>query len=401
VARFHYAATRPDGRPITGVQKARDRERAVRILAKRRLRNIRLTEKRSIMQIELTKPKVKREEIMHLSRQLGAFVRAGLPLIEAVHTLGEESRNSTMQAMLFDVRDGLQRGEPLTECIDRHPRVFPEFYRGILRSAELTGRLDSVLDQLATYLERDLEVRRKIRAAMIYPSMIVLLSIVTVVILATFVLPRYETFFAGLGAQLPLPTRILLAITGFISTWGWLLAIVIGGLAFLIVVVTRTHAGRRARDQLYLHLPLIGGAVRIALVERFCRVLGSMATAGVSLPESLRVATESLHNLVFISALTGVGEAMLEGEGLAIPLADTGLFPVTAARMIRVGEDTGTLASQLEFAARYYESELDYKIKNLVGLVEPMVILSMGLIVGFVAVAFVSAMYGIFNQVHV
>src|SRR5262249_19584695 len=151
------------------------------------------------------KPRVRREEIMHLSRQLAAFVRAGLPLMEAVHTLGEESRNSAVQQMMADVKDGLQRGETFVQCIDRHPRIFPEFYLGILRSAEMTGRLDTVLDQLATYLERDLEVRRKIRAAMIYPSMIIALSIITVIVLATFVLPRFETFFANLDAQLPLP----------------------------------------------------------------------------------------------------------------------------------------------------------------------------------------------------
>jgi type IV pilus assembly protein PilC len=231
--------------------------------------------------------------------------------------------------------------------------------------------------------------------------MIIFMSLVTVIVLASFVLPRFETFFASLGAKLPLPTRMLLAFTGFVTTWWWLVLSVLAGLVLLVFLTVRTHGGRRLRDRFYLWIPVIGPTVRIALVERFCRVLGSMANSGVSLPEGLRVATESLRNLVFISALADVGEAMREGEGLAAPLADTGLFPVTAARMIRVGEDTGTLHVQLEFAARYYESELDYKIKNLVALVEPLVIMTMGLMVGFVAIALVSAMYGIFNQVQV
>ncbi len=401
MAKFHYAAIRADGRRVTGVQKARDRRRAERILHRRRLRNIRLTEKKSVLQVEITAPRVKREEIMHLSRQLAAFVRAGLPLIEAVHTLGEEAKSAVLQRMLADVEEGLHRGETLWECLDRHPRIFPEFYRGILRSAELSGRLDSVLDQLATYLERDLEARRKVKAAMIYPSMIIVLSLVTVVVLATFVLPRFEVFFNSLNAQLPLPTRMLLAITGFLSHWWWLLLTSAAGLGLLIMLVLRTHRGRRARDRIYLGLPVIGETVRFALVERFCRVLASMASAGVSLPEALRVATESLRNLVFISSLAQVSEAMLEGEGIARPLADTGLFPVTAARMIRVGEDTGTLDVQLDFTARYYESELDYRLKKLTALVEPAVILAMGVMVGFVAIALVSAMYGIFSQVRV
>jgi type IV pilus assembly protein PilC len=401
VAKFQYAAVRPDGTRVTGVQKARDRKRAERILQRRQLRNIRLTEKKGVMQIELTKPKASREEIMHMSRQLAAFVRAGLPLIEAVHTLGEEAKNSTMRNMLADVQEGLERGEAIWSAMDRHPHIFPEFYRGIVRSAEVTGRLDEVLDQVSTYLERDIEIRRRLKAAMIYPTMIIGMSILTVVVLASFVLPRFKEFFNSLGATLPLPTRMLLWVTDFLTGYWIPTLAVLGAVVATIFFGVRTTGGRKFRDRLYLKLPIIGQTVQIALVERFCRVLGSMANSGVSLPEGLRVATESLRNVIFMNALADVGEAMLEGEGLAGPLADTGLFPITAARMIRVGEDTGTLHVQLEFAARYYESELDYKIKNMVALIEPTVILGMGLIVGFVAIALVSAMYGIYRQVKV
>jgi type IV pilus assembly protein PilC len=401
MAKFHYVATRPDGRRATGVQKAKNRKRAERILQRRKLRNVRLTEQRTLLAFEVKSSRVKREEIMHLSRQLAAFVRAGLPVMEAVHVLGQEATNSAVRSMMADVEEGLHRGETISECLDRHPKIFPEYYRGILRSAELTGRLESVLDQLATYLERDLEARRKIKSAMVYPSLIIGLSMVTVIIMATFVLPRFEVFFASLDAKLPLATRMLLAVTNFMSQWWWA---VLGGLGLVILVIVialRTVGGRRMRDRIYLRLPIIGDTVRYALVERFCRILSSMASSGVSLPEALRVATESLRNMVFISALAQVSEAMLEGEGLAAPLARTGQFPATAARMIRVGEETGTLDMQLEFTARYYESELDYKLKKLTALIEPIVILAMGLIVGFVAIALVSAMYGIFRQVHI
>jgi type IV pilus assembly protein PilC len=338
---------------------------------------------------------------MHLSRQLGAFIRAGLPLVDAVQTLGEEASNSSLRRMMAEVVDGLRGGDKLSECIDRHPRIFPEFYRAILRSAELTGQLDAVLDQLAKYLERDLEARRKIQAALVYPAMIALMSVVTVVVLASFVLPRFKVFFAGMNAKLPLPTRMLLAVTDFLTNWWWAVLIgitvaVLGGYA-----VQRTRSGRYARDRLVLAVPVLGDTVKYALVERFCRVLSSMASAGVSLPEALRVATDSLRNVVFVRSLSLVGEAMLAGDGLARPLARTGLFPATAARMMRVGEETGTLDTQLEVTARYYEGELDYKLKKLTALFEPAVIIVMGLIVGFVAVALVSAMYGVFDQVHI
>jgi type IV pilus assembly protein PilC len=357
--------------------------------------------KKSLLQKELFGSSIKRDELMHLSRQLGAFVRAGLPLIEAVRILGEEAKGSAVRSTMADIEEGLRRGEPLSDCLDRHPRVFPGYYRGIMRSAELTGQLDVVLEQLAKYIERDLEARRKITSALIYPLVIAGMSLVTVVVLAAFVLPKFKLFFASLNATLPLPTRMLLAITDFLTEW-WLA--VLSGVAaatILILLVLSTEAGRFLKDRFLLRLPLVGGTIRIALVERFCRVLASMASAGVALPEALAVATQSLRNRVFMRALSHVGEEMLRGEGLARPLSKVNLFPSTAARMIRVGEETGTLDAQLEVTARYYEGELDHRLKKLTAYFEPAVIVAMGLVVGFVAVAMVSAMYGIFNQVDI
>jgi len=401
MTRFAYVAMAPDGQLTSGVQKAANREAAELALYEQELRDIRVTERRSLLKAELTAPRVKREAVMHLSRQLGAFIRAGLPLIDAVHTLGAEAENSSVRRMMREVEDGLRGGEKLSDCFDRHPKIFPEYYRGILRSAELSGQLDTVMEQLAKYLERDLEARRKIKAAMIYPAMIAAMSVVTVVVLASFVLPRFKEFFASLHAELPLPTRMLLAVTDFLSNWWWALLAGLVTVAVVVAAALRTEAGRYARDRIVLKVPALGPTVRFALVERFCRILSSMVGAGVALPEALRVATESLRSLVFMRALSRVGEALLEGEGLAAPLAATALFPMTAAQMMRVGEETGTLDAQLEVAARYYEGELDYKLKKLISLFEPAVIIVMGLVVGFVAVALVSAMYGIFNQVNV
>lgn len=357
--------------------------------------------KNGVLQLEIFPARVKRDELMHLSRQLGAFVRAGVPLIEAVRILAQETKNKTVKSMMTDVEEGLRRGERLSDCLNRHPKIFPEYYRGIMRSAELTGQLDIVLEQLSKYLERDLEARRKISAALIYPAVIAVMSLITVVVLAVFVLPKFKVFFSSLDAKLPLPTRILLAITDFFTQWWWAVAGGVAVVALLSFLIVRTPSGRYARDRFLLRLPLIGDTIRTALVERFCRVLASMASAGVSLPEALRVSTQSLRNRVFIRALGTVGDAMLRGEGLAGPLARTNLFPATAARMIRVGEETGTLDTQLEVTAKYYESELDHRLKRLTAYFEPAVIIAMGLIVGFVAVALVSAMYGVFNQVEV
>lgn len=399
MVRYAYTATGPDGRAVSGVEKAPSREAAELTLYGKGYRYIALSEKASPLRLELSAPRVKRTDVMHLSRQLGAFVRAGVPLVEAIRTLGQESTNSSVRAMMADVESGLRRGERLSECLERHPKIFPDYYRGILRSAELTGHLDTVLDQLAHYLERDLDARRKVSAAMIYPTVIIGMSVVTVVVLAGFVLPRFKIFFASLHARLPLPTRMLLAVTDFLTAWWW--AVLAGVLVVVLAgfLVVRTEAGRYGRDRLLLALPVIGDTIRCTLVERFCRVLAAMVSAGVALPEALRVSTGSLRNRVFTRALAVAGEAMLRGEGLARPLAGTGLFPPTAVRMLRVGEETGTLDVQLEVTAKYYESELEYKLKRLTAIIEPTVIVGVGVIVGFVAIALVSAMYGIFNQV--
>lgn len=399
--RFAYVAVTPDGQQVKGTARATSRGDAEVALYGKELRDLRVKEKKSILQYEITGPRIKRAEVMHLSRQIAAFLRAGLPILDAVHTIGAESESSSVRRMMNDIEDGLRTGERFSDCLERYPKVFPGFYRGIVRSAELTGELDSVLARLALYIERDLEARRKIKSALIYPSAVAVMSVVTVVVLAVYVLPKFEVFFEDLDAELPLPTRMLLGFTDFIGTWWWALAGGLGAVLLIGFLVTRFRGGKYARDALLLKLPVIGETIRYALVERFCRVLASMVSAGVNLTEALSVTTEALRNRVFIRRLSKVSDAMLEGEGIAGPLARTRLFPGTATQMLRIGEETGSLDDQLQVTAEYYEVELDYKIKKLTALFEPAVIVVMGGIVGFVAIALVSAMYGIFQQVDI
>jgi type IV pilus assembly protein PilC len=399
--KFAYTAVASDGRASSGTVAFDTRAAAELALYDRDLREIRVVEKRSLLQMDIAGSSVKRADLMHLSRQLAAFVRAGLPILDAVHTIATESENGATRRVMHDIEDSLRAGERFSDCLDRHPKVFPEFYRGIVRSAELTGELDSVLTRLAGYIERDLEARRKIKSATMYPAVIVVMSIITVVVLASFVLPKFKVFFASLNAKLPLPTRMLLAVTDFMTSWWWAIAVGVAAAMVLVIAVLQTERGKYGRDRLLLAIPVLGETIKFALCERFCRILASMVSAGVPLPESLRVATESLKNRVYIRALSSVGEAMLEGEGLSVPLAAVEMFPNTAVQMLKVGEDTGTLDNQLEVTAQYYETELDYKIKKLTALFEPAVIVVMGLLVGFVAVALVSAMYGVFHQVKI
>lgn len=399
--KFAYVAVGPDGQQVKGKTRATSRGDAEVALYGKELRDLRVKERKSILQYEISGPRIKKADVMHLSRQVAAFLRAGLPILEAVHTIGAESESSSVRRMMNQIEDGLRTGERFSDCLDRYPKVFPGFYRGMVRSAELTGELDTVLARLAVYIERDLEARRRIKSALIYPSAVAVMSVFTVVVLAVYVLPKFEDFFQDLDAELPLPTRILLGFTDFLGNWGWALAAGLGIVLLLGFLVTRFPWGKYARDAFILRIPVLGETIRYSLVERFCRVLSSMVGAGVNLTEALAVTTEALRNKVFIKRLGQVSDAMLEGEGISGPLARTQLFPGTATQMLRVGEETGSLDDQLRVTAEYYEVELDYKIKKLTSLFEPAVIIVMGGIVGFVAVALVSAMYGIFNQVDV
>ena len=358
-------------------------------------------EKKSIWQFEITKKRVPRADLMNFSRQLAAFIRAGIPILEAIDTFAAESGNKTFKEALIDIGASLRQGETFSAAVAVHEKTFPSFYVDMLRAAELTGRLDSVLDQLSRYIERDLEAKRKIRAATTYPALIGVMSLVTVAILSVFVLPRFKTFFASFHAKLPLATRMVLTAGGFVGTWWW--ALLLGGIFFVTMIVggLQTESGRIWLDKTLLKLPVVSDVVRYAIVERFCRILASMVKAGVPLPNAMIVVAESTRNKVYERAIVKVREAMLEGEGIAGPITRTQLFPSAVTQMVRVGENTGTLDTQLETAAAFYEQELDYKIKKLTTLFEPAMIIFMGLVVGFVAIALVSAMYGIFRQVKI
>ncbi len=343
---------------------------------------------------------VKPEELMNFSRQCSSFLRAGIPVLDALAVLSEENSNKAMVEVLATIGRDLRSGMSLGAAIGQHPRVFPNYYIAMVRSAELTGRLDGTLDQLAGYLERDIEARRKVRGAMTYPGVVFVMAMGAVVILATFVMPRFKALFENINAELPLTTRLLLGFTTFVGTWWWAILLGIGlVLSFLYVAFGGSH-GQKRRHQLLLRAPGIGPLMHFVILERFCRVLAAMVQAGVTLPDALAVASDATNNRVYQDQLVYVRTEMLRGAGFARPIAATGLFPPAARQMIRVGESTGTLDKQLESTAAFYERELTYKLKRFTDLFEPMVIVGVGLVVGFVAVALVQAMYGVFDQVQ-
>lgn len=401
MSKFSYTALAPDGKRIKGRIEAASVKGAMATLVDRELDVVALKERKSILSYEITRKKLKLADVMHLSRQLAAFTKAGVPLPDALRVIEEEAPDKTMRKVLGAVRGELRTGETLSSALRPYESLFPLFYVDMIRAAELAGTLDAVLADIAGYIERDIEARQKIKSALTYPVVILLAGIATVTILAVFVLPRFKAFFESFDAQLPLPTRMLIALTDFLAAWWWALA---GG---ALVVFLSSALGSRARPirrlmhRMLLKSPLIGELVRFSIVERFCRLLAAMMEAGVPLPESMEVLAEGTSNLVFREGMLEIRDAMLRGEGLARPMAASELFPGAMVQMVRVGEDTGTLDEQLVNASAYYGHELEYKVKKLTTLFEPAVILLMGVAVGFVAIALISAMYGIYSQVGV
>jgi len=399
MTRYRFTAFAEDGREVKGELEsisepaARDtllhRNLDVRDLAKAR---------RRLSEINVTKARVKPTEIMHFSRQLGSFIRAGIPIADGLEVIADSSGNKRWREILLQMREEIATGVPFSDALAPHEDVLPPYYLGIIRSAELTGRLDTALEQLSGYMDRDLATRSKIKSSLMYPTVVLCLAIVVVTILVTYVLPKFADFFKGFGAKLPLSTRMLVSLAKFSKDFWFVYPIFFAVVGLIGLWLAKAERGVRVRDRVVLKLPLLSDVVRFSVVERLCRILGAMSTAAVPLPEAMIAAMQGANNTVFEKGLQTAHERMLEGEGLAAPMADTGLFPRAAVQMVRVGEETGTLDDQLDNAAQYYGRELDYKLQRLTALFEPLVIIFMGLIVGFVAVALVQAMYGIYNS---
>jgi type IV pilus assembly protein PilC len=397
--RFAYTAIDNSGSLVEGISKAETIASARASLLAQNLYPTKLAEKRGLLQFEITKEKVKKKELMHFTRQLAVFVRAGIPITSALETIGDEPQDTALRRAITAMVEELRNGGTLSAAAAKHPQVFPNYYVGILQSAELTGRLDETLDSLAAYLNREIETRAKVVNALSYPAVVMVMAVVTVIILAGYVLPKFKPLFTELNADLPLPTRMLLGVASLFSTYVYIPGLVIMMVVGAVVWMMKSVKGRRVKDRLVLHIPVIKGIIEYAILERFCRILGAMVRAGVPLPDGMQTTTEATSNAVYRERLTVAREEMMKGAGFSAPLAATELFPGAAKQMFKVGEETGTLDEQLAAASEYFDTELEVRIKRFTTMFEPLMIIGVGLMVGFVAVALVSAMYGVLGGV--
>jgi type IV pilus assembly protein PilC len=397
--RFAYAAIDQTGQSIEGVTKAHTIGEARAFLLNQNLYPVKIEERRGALQIELTKEKVKKKELMHFTRQLAVFVKAGIPITDALQIIGDETSDVALQRTITSMVEQLRNGGTLSDAAGQHPEAFPAYYMGILQSAELTGRLDEALENLAGYLEREMETRSKVVSALSYPGVVMILALFTVAVLAGYVLPQFKPLFEELDANLPFMTRALLFVATLFSDLWYIpftfFAIIIGFNLFLF----KHPKGKPIKDKLVLRTPVIKGIVEYAILERFCRILGAMLHAGVPLPDAMKTTTEATSNVVFRERLEVAQIDIMEGHGFARPMAKTELFPGAAKQMFKVGEETGTLDEQLAVASLYFDRELESRIKRFTTMFEPIMIVFVGLIVGFVAMALVQAMYGVLGNV--
>ncbi|MBI4934847.1 MAG: type II secretion system F family protein [Actinobacteria bacterium] len=338
--------------------------------------------------------RVKPVEILHFSRQMAAFLRAGLTVVDGLDVISRSTANPTLAKALIDIRDQVRQGGQFEEALASHQDLLPRYYLGVVKSASMTGRLDEALEQLSSYMERELEARSRIKAALAYPMVIVGMSIVSVVVLTVYVLPKFVDLFDQLGSDLPWSTRSLMSLARFSQQYWWVYLLAFAGFAGVVTWTRRSRVGRRLADHLFIRLPVIGEIILFSGVERVCRILSALWQAGVPVTDGMAAAIESADNAVFVEKLIPVQEAVLAGEGISGPLADSGLFPDAAVQMLKVGEASGTMAEQLENTANFYGREVEVKLRKLTSYFEPAVIIAVGFVVGFVAIALVQAMYG-------
>lgn len=398
--KFAYSAIDSSGAEIEGITKADTLGSAREFLVDQGLFPIKIAESRGMLDFEVTKEKAKKKHLMNFTRQLAVFVRAGIPITDALTVIGDETTDVALRRALGSMIDDLRNGELLSTSASQYPQVFPNYYVGILRSAELTGRLDDSLDSLASYLEREIETRTKVVGALAYPMVVMAMALGTVVILAGYVLPKFIPLFEELDADLPLPTRMMLFVARFFGDLWYVSAIWLALFSVTVAFLSIHPQGKELWQRVSLKIPIIGGLLEYAILERFCSVLHTMLVAGVAVPDAMATTTEAVSNVVYRVELEIALQKILEGAGFTRPLIETGLFPGAARQMFKVGEETGTLDRQLEVAAGYFNRELEYRIKVFTTMFEPVMIIFVGVIVGFVAIALVSAMYGVLGGVQ-
>ena len=401
--RYKYVAYNSTGEETAGVIEADSQERAEELLWQSNLTISRISKIATAVSLDEILPTifgVKRQDLVTFSRDMASLIGSGIPLLQALRMLRDQTGKASLRRILVEILTSLESGNSFSQSCAKHPAVFPPLFLRLIEIGEEIGSLELVFRQITNHYEKELLLGARIRGALTYPIMVILLAISAILIMVNFVVPAMMGLFTEFKAQLPLVTRILIAVAGILKTYGPQVSVGIALVSVLTYVYLKTPTGKRRKDYFFMGMPVVGQIVRKLNIGRIARTMVIMQRAGVPLTEILKVLVQTTQNIAFKEALTEVEKAVRQGKLLSQAFGSQPLFTPLLVQMISVGEQTGRLETNMETLANYYEQETDRAINRATELIEPVMILGAGGLVGFIAVSIITPMYGIINQIE-
>jgi type IV pilus assembly protein PilC len=393
---FTYSARSNTGELLNGEIDLPSRDEVVGFLVRQRLRPVSVNTKATDINIQFGTG-IKTREIVIFTRQFATMINSGLPLVQSLTILAEQTENKNFQKIINQVLTDIQAGQTLADALRKHPKVFTELYVNMVAAGEAGGILDIILMRLATFLEKNDALVRKIKGAMTYPAVMMFVVIIATTILLWKVVPVFATIFMDAGLDLPLPTRVVLALSNFLQNYILFLVLGVIALAFAVRKYYQTSQGQLLIDRTMLRLPVLGDMLRKSAVSRFTRTLGTLVSSGVSILEGLQITARTSGNRVIHDAVMASRASIAGGATIAEPLKASGVFPPMVVQMINVGEQTGGLDDMLAKIADFYDDEVDAAVSALTSVLEPIMIVIMGVVIGGMVVAMYMPMFDMIN----
>ena len=394
---FQYSARAADGRTVSGTAEANDQGTLSRMLRDQGLSPTSIKQTAGgAAKKKKSKGKggrVKLDDMVIFSQQMSVMIRAGLPLIEVLDILAEQTERRSLANTVRQVERDVQGGLSLTEALAKHPNVFNTFFLSMVRAGEASGMLDTILDQVAVYMERTAALQRKIKSAIMYPATVTTVAVGITCFLLTNVVPVFKDIFDGFGGDLPGPTKITVWLSETIQKRWWLVALILIAAGVFLHNWGKTKTGRRAIDTFYLKMPIFGTLILKSCVAKFCRTLGTLIRSGVNILYALEITAKTSGNAVIEAAVMKTRASIQQGESLTKPLIEADVFPPMVTRMIEVGERTGALEGMLVKIADFYEDQVNTMVAGLTSLIEPLLIVGLGLAIGFIVISMFLPMF--------
>jgi type IV pilus assembly protein PilC len=332
------------------------------------------------------------------TRQFSVMIDAGLPLVQCLDILGTQEEDKHFSRTILETRTDVEGGSTLADAMKKHPKVFDALYTNMIAAGEAGGILDTILKRLAVYIEKNVKLKSQVKSAMIYPVAVLVIAAAVVALILWKVIPTFATMFAGLGAQLPLPTRVVIAMSNALVRFGPFMIVGLGVAVFALRQYYATNGGRHAIDRLMLRLPILGMILRKIAVARFCRTLSTLISSGVPILDGLEITAKTAGNAIVEDGIMSTRKSIERGETVSVPLKDTGVFPAMVTQMIGVGEATGALDTMLSKIADFYEDEVDVAVAGLLTLMEPVMIAFLGVIVGGIVISMYMPMFAMISK---